>query len=246
MAVGDKKEKWSVCYSPFPRFEIYTSNNVELINGALKRIRYLPILDCLLELEKYVSVKWCESLSAAQKWNFLTGKAASRVDKALRLATDFHITQYSSTTFLVKVRQAPKAPLEFAVDLNDKSNPCTCGYTKDMVAPCIHVLVSLRSVNRMTEIHSFFHSSWTKETFIQAYNEDAHGHILPPVLKADVKDGNCDAPEFTKKRGRPRKKRIESQAATAELSQAPKKKKKCGICGQIGHNRKTCNRYRLI
>lgn len=46
-------------------------------------------------------------------------------------------------------------------------------------------------------------------------------------------------PSGIKKRGRPKKKRIESQGATLDLDR-PKKKKKCANCGEFGHNKRGC------
>ena len=95
-------------------------------------------------------------------------------------------------------------------------------------------------MNKLSEMHDFFDCIWTKESFQEAYNELNHGCILPVVVKDQVIEGNCDAPQILKKRGRPKTKRIESQAASISLSQAPKRVMRCGKCSQVGHNKGSC------
>ena len=55
-------------------------------------------------------------------------------------------------------------------------------------------------------------------------------------------------PLIVKKRGRPKgKKRISSQPATELLDAVPAKRVKCGLCGQLGHNRRSCNnRFNVV
>ena len=73
MDVG--KEKRSLCYSPYARFGTLTSNNVESVNGALRNICKLSILDCLMAIERYVGVKWVSRSANILKWGLLTHRA---------------------------------------------------------------------------------------------------------------------------------------------------------------------------
>ena len=100
--------------------------------------------------------KWSENLTKADGWTTLTHKAAAKVQKALHLSTGVTIEQHSTSTFLVKVKQDTSVPLEFTVDLNNHSSPCSCAYLKDMKAPCIHILLCLQTTNRLAEMEVFF------------------------------------------------------------------------------------------
>jgi hypothetical protein len=60
------KEKWSLAFGPCPRYRTLTSNNVESINGVLRGIHKLPVVDCLLAIERYIGVQWASSLIEAQ------------------------------------------------------------------------------------------------------------------------------------------------------------------------------------
>jgi hypothetical protein len=61
-------EKWSKAFSPRPRYNTLTSNNVEAVNSALKGIRSLPIIDYLMEIERYVARKWTENANKVKEW----------------------------------------------------------------------------------------------------------------------------------------------------------------------------------
>ncbi|KAK1930773.1 hypothetical protein P3T76_013730 [Phytophthora citrophthora] len=62
------KQKWAIANSPCTRFNTLTSNNVESVNCALTGIRSLPILDCLIEIERNVARKWMEKTKKADIW----------------------------------------------------------------------------------------------------------------------------------------------------------------------------------
>ena len=192
-------EKWSVCHSPCPRFGVYTSNNVESINSALRAARKLPILDMLMAIERYVGLKWSENVDKASQWEELTAKAKSCVDKCMARAFGISVKKNSSTSFLVKVTREKETPLEFVVDLNNKRNLCSCCYDKDMGGPCIHVLLCLKNVNKLKDSASFFHPLWKASTFKEAYNEEQHCHIRPFVVKQELETNDCNPPTIKKK-----------------------------------------------
>ncbi|KAF4315896.1 hypothetical protein BBO99_00008634 [Phytophthora kernoviae] len=60
------KEKWATAYSPCAQSNTLTSNNVESVNSALKELYSLSILDCLMEIERYVARKWMENTKKAE------------------------------------------------------------------------------------------------------------------------------------------------------------------------------------
>jgi hypothetical protein len=131
-----------------------------------------------------------------------------------------------------------EVPLQFAVDFNNKNQICTCRYDKDMGAPCVHVLLCLKMMNKQNDIADLFHPIWRNETFQEAYKEEVEVEVRPFVLKGTLTAAVCIAPTIVKKKGRPKKKQRESQQATVQLSQ--KRLMKCGKCGGFGHNKRTC------
>ena len=61
------------------------SNNVVSVNSALKGIRCLPEIDCLLEIERYVACKWAENAQKVRRWGELTPYTSRKVDKLMVL-----------------------------------------------------------------------------------------------------------------------------------------------------------------
>lgn len=226
MDVG--KDKWSLCYSPCPRFGTLTSNNVESVNGALRKIRKLPILDCLMSIERYIGDKWTSNSANALKWGLLTHRASKRMEKHLSLNPSILVSQQSESAFVVTeyVRRG-EPPAEFAVQLFEKRVVCTCGYTKDMAAPCIHSFVCLRKAGMLSDAHQFFDKTWTTRAYSMAYKQDDPLKMSPPVLKEMLIATDCAPPKITKRRGRPKKNsRRESQHATLALKKKKGKKQR--------------------
>jgi hypothetical protein len=234
------KEKWSLCYSPCSRYGMLTSNSVESINSALRGIRKLPILDCLLSIERYVGTKWASSMAKTVKWNALTQTAYSRVEKALGGEVNMQVASFSNTSFLVTAyTNHGDVPVEYAVQLDNDIALCSCGYQKDTKSPCDHSIVCMRVSNQLGNVHRYFHMTWQKATYIEAYSLSDDIQWVPPVIKNALMSEMCVAPSIKKKRGRPKGKKCrESQYATLQLSTKPMKAHKCSVCGAAGHNKR--------
>lgn len=76
MGVG--KETWALCYTLCPRFGTLTSNNAESVNGALRKIRKLPFVDCLMAAERYVRGKWALTIETSSKRGLLNHRATTK------------------------------------------------------------------------------------------------------------------------------------------------------------------------
>ncbi len=70
---------------------------------------------------------------------------------------------------------------------------------------------------------------------MQAYQE-YYAKDIPTIDFHSLRRETCLVPEFKKKRGRPKKKRIPS-AGEAVAKQVHK----CSICKKIGHKKNTCS-----
>lgn len=232
--------KWAAAYSPCARFGTMTSNNVESVNNVLLQARTEPLLDCLMTVEKYVGAKWVEFVSKSSSWGHLTAYAQKKFEKK-HLGTVAHsieILPSCGSSFLARVNKIGDAPVEYAIDLDDTTTPCSCGYFDYMKAPCRHLIAALKSVNKLSLLKNYYHESWTTEAYTRAYNPELK--IAPFVTKdALLRIEHHQPPPVPKKRGRPKKaKRIESQPASEALT--VKRKIKCNTCGGLGHNKRTC------
>ena len=81
------REIWLTAYSPCPRYYTLTSNNVEAVHSVPKGIRTLPIIDCLMGIERYVAFKWAENIGKVKGWGVLTPYASRKVDKIMAAAS---------------------------------------------------------------------------------------------------------------------------------------------------------------
>ena len=230
--------KHPTAHSPCPRYNTLTSNNVEAVNSVFKGIRSLPVIDCLMGIERYVACKWAENVSKGKRWGVLTPYASRKVDKILAAAKWGEIDECSTSCFIVAIRSGVwNIPVKFAVQFCDKVVRCSCGYFEDVGSPCVHALLALRHSEKLPNMVTYFHDSWKSSTFAAAYSERSEDKILPLVLKDVLTRGVCNAPSIMRKKGRPKKERIRSQQATEKLE---KRRTRCGMCNHFGHNRRTC------
>ena len=146
------REKWSTAYSPCPRYNTLTSNNVEAVNSVFKGIRSLPVIDCLMGIERYVACKWAENVSKGKGWGVLTPYASRKVDKILAAAKWGEIDECSTSCFIVAIRSGVgNIPVKFAVQFCDKVVRCSCGYFEDVGSPCVHALLALRHYQKIAQ-----------------------------------------------------------------------------------------------
>ena len=101
----------------------------------------------------------------------------------------------------------------------DYGGTCECGEFVIKKLPCPHLLSVL--VRNGMDVIGYCCQSWTTDTARRAYSEFSSPNDI--TLMRDLGEPPVDGilpPTFVKKRGRPKKRRIESQGATISLSQS--------------------------
>ena len=88
-------------------------------------------------------------------------------------------------------------------------------------------------------VEPYFDSSWKKDLYQQAMRPFEVEY--PQTILEELESRTLDPPVITKKRDRPKKRRIESQGATLALD-APRQRKAaaCGTCKEVGDNKRSC------
>ena len=229
-------EKLTPQKSTVVRYGILTSNNVESVNNRLRKIRRLPILEMLLEIEKLVLSDRAQRFWTGQSWPLtVTEYAKLTIERRLRGIVGLSFTQTSERDFIVfsTLRQNS----EFQVSLANGGS-CTCGKFYQFKLPCLHLLFVLRK-NRIN-IDEFIPIVWTKDLYVDAYAQSNGTSTL--TVRAELTPETLCPPLATKKRGRPKKNRIQSQIATIEIDTEQRKRSKCSGCQKFGHNKRTCSR----
>ena len=185
-----------------------------------------------------MACKWVENVSKVKAWRVLTPYASHKVDELMTTAKWGEIDESSSSCFIVAIRSdVGNIPVKHAVQFCDKGVRWSCGYFGDVGSPCVHALLARMHSGKLPSIVTYFHDSWKSSIFAAAYSERSEDKILPLVLK-DVLTCVCNAPSITKKRGRPKKRRIPSQQAAEKIEK--RQTRRCGMCNNLGHNRRTC------
>lgn len=230
------KLKWSAAHSSCPRFGTMTSNNVESTNGVLLKAREMPLLHCLLHIEKYVGERWVAFVGKTASWGVFTPFAQK---KFVRATDKVQLFPSCATAFVARVATDGQLPVDYAIDLDNRERPCSCGISAYMKAPCTHIVAALKYNNALSSLNQYFDESWTTETYRRAY--DPALKMRPFVLKEELmRFESHQPPPVPKKRGRPKKskKRIESQQASLSLNK--KSVYTCTACKEKGHNKRSC------
>jgi hypothetical protein len=221
-------EKFTLQRSPVRRYGTLTSNNVESLNARFKSARFLPIVELLLEIEVKVSTDRLESFNMGQDGvltNFANNMLLSRANACI----GYEVIRTTECEFLVRT------PLTYQVSIANDGK-CSCDVINHMGMPCSHLL-SVLNTQKIDSVPYCCHS-WHNEVVRVAYKELQPSH--PITTFESLTHGTTLPPKLLKKRGRPRKSRVESQPSSVALDAAPRRVYRCTKCKQLGHSRRTC------
>ncbi|KAJ4809963.1 MuDR family transposase [Rhynchospora pubera] len=228
---------WTQCEDGGRRYGIMTTNGPECLNTIFKGICELPIT-AMVELTFHKSAKYfAERKEAASKiqidnqlWsNKITAILGLRKDKASKHEiTGYHFgtSIHEVKTKIEMVNSRQKGGVKHVVRLDQRS--CDCQKPQLTGIPCSHMLA-------ICAFGSFDISQFVDEAY-------SVGRLLATwVLQLHAFGSSEDWPEYTgivyepnghnKKRGR----RKRGKGSLGPVN-------RCSMCGQIGHNKKRCQR----
>ena len=191
-----------------------------------------------MEVEKIVAIDRASRYEKAQRWKTLTKYATKCLRKAMDNARLLNCQAISQSDYIV-VAQSQQGKRQLQVALGNGMS-CSCGRPAKYLLPCAHVVSAAQMRNQQCNIMSLFCPTWTKEIYLQAYAELELPHRL--VNREELLPNGIEPPLLGRRRGRPRKRRIESQIATQELEVVINRKYRCGICREFGHTKPRCPR----
>ncbi|XP_070018818.1 uncharacterized protein [Nicotiana sylvestris] len=205
-------ERWSRAYSKVKRSMVITSNIAESINAANKDARELPVMR-LLEYMTNLLQQW------QQKQKKCNGDIY-RPWRKVRPATD------QLYTVLEGVRRN-------IVCLEEGT--CSCGKFQMDELPCPHAWAVLK--NQQLKPGQYCSFYYKKDKLLSTYEfsvnpmPDESLWVIPIEVMEDV----VLPPKGRRNAGRPRKERLKPAS-----EKESKRAFSCSVCGQDGHNRKTC------
>ncbi|XP_058749008.1 uncharacterized protein LOC131621962 [Vicia villosa] len=234
-------EKWTRSYDNGHRWGHMTTNLVESMNGVFKGIRHLPVTALvkstyfrMASLFAQRGERWDAVLRAGQLWS----ECCTRFIKAEGAKANTHmVTRFDrhNQNFMVRetIDHGEGLPRqEYRVLLEERW--CDCGKFQAFRMPCSHVIATcahshLDALALLSPIYKF-------ETLLHVYN---NGFAVVakedywPAYEGEIVWHNDQMRR--NKKGRPKSKRI-----TTEMDELNKLERKCGLCRQVGHNKKNC------
>lgn len=122
-------------------------------------------------------------------------------------------------------------------NMNVTTKACDCGLWQDQGYPCVHAVAYFRSFRKMP----FFQLLDTVDCKLTYENERLlfKKNIRTVCMDTLVRDGKTLPPKFLKRKaGRPKKRRYRKRCR--QMAERAGREVKCGHCGQLGHNVRTC------
>jgi hypothetical protein len=208
---------------PAARFGQLTSNIVESMNSALARIRELPIVNLIQNIQEYIMEKMVQRNQRCQ------GLPTPLLTYAMDIINE---NVNGSRRYEVRLSSQFLGAAFFKGEshiVNLEQRTCTCKWAQRYQLPCVHMCAMIVKIgDNPYNYASPFYS-------VTAYRECYRKNVIPIQYHLLEVDETFKPPATRRPRGRPKKKRIASRG-----EQSPKAQKCCSRCGGMGHNRRTC------
>ncbi|XP_022147770.1 uncharacterized protein LOC111016625 [Momordica charantia] len=204
-----------------------TSNLAESMNAVLVHARALPITTLFANCRALLQQSFYERQTAASsRGTVLTEYAEIILKKEAERARYHHVRPIDRFEF--KVHDGTS---KVSVNLNSKT--CTCKQFDYFEIPCSHAIAG--AVFRNISVHSLCSDRYQIETLILGYAEPVYplGDEEDWILPDDYVPKTIKPPKFVPCVGRHQTTRIPSAGEVRQVH-------KCGRCGNVGHNRRTC------
>ncbi|XP_022642793.1 uncharacterized protein LOC111242669 [Vigna radiata var. radiata] len=209
----------------------------EAFNSVMLHTRSKPIISMMEDIRIYIMKRWASNRTKCQTLSgVICPKIKSRLNKESQL-TKFWIPSWSAEK-LFEVRHASQVGEKVVVDLD--KHECSCRKWAVSGIPCCHALAAVKFLNLDAED---FIPGW----FRKATYEETYSSIVYPLNGKNLWQVTPYSDVFPPKKralpGRPKKKRrLEEWELVRDETRMRKggHRKRCGNCGEMGHNRKSC------
>ena len=218
----------------FPRYGNRTSNVAESFNALIRDYKDKSYL----ELIRFIVIDTFQKKQIKARPNSFKGDFTAHSMKVL----NDNISEGSRMTLKLQSNDSNIAEIAdsffpgrtFIVNLQERTY--TCLKYQDLLIPCRHVCHFLFKLNRRPI--EFIGALYSKVNY-----NNGHSEPIPVIDFNDLeKDNTLLPPNFEKRIGRPKKKRMPSRGeCQANEASVAKRQRKCKKCQQLGHNSRTCS-----
>ena len=218
--------------------DMLCNNMCEAFNSAIVQARDKPIITLLEMVRTYMMKRLTRKRAEIEKWKHPVGPKVYRyVEKIKSLSVYCTPTFSGNNTFQVEAGLQN----QFVVDLEGRT--CACRKWQLVSIPCVHAMAVIMTCNMNP--YDYVDSYYKKESYIKAYQPVIYG-LNGPKMWPTTNNFPVQCPYFTKQRGRPKKSR-NLQGDEVKKGGTSKLRKnyyvgRCGICGQRGHNKRSCSK----
>ena len=222
----------TLLFSPVCRYGMLTSNNVESFNNRVVKLRSLPVLDLLFGIEKISACDFHASYESASRWtNDYTKLIEDLFCSKIAAFPSFLVFPTAPTQFIVKNKNGGS----FQVCTSGQGS-CSCNGPIMTEFPCSHLLLVLQKFGFV--VPNYVGDIWKKELYKAAYLPFSPS--FPVTIVEELSQLTLLPPVATRRRGRPKRKRIESQQSTLQLEKNIRKYR-CSKCKCEGHRANKCS-----
>lgn len=220
-------QAWARYAFPGRRYGMVTSNLVESANSMFGAIRELPILSLLSGIWDHQMAVFYERSLLAEQASHLAPRPLTRFQASLDGSRFLQASPSSRTAGIVF---RPGSTERFAVQLpsGTMAGRCSCFEYYEHSLPCAHACALARELGM--DPLTLVDEAYTAASYAATYSVP-----YPPVVLEGLSRDNLAPPTTRRPRGRPVRIRIRS---TGEVPY--RRRNRCSICGQLGHNRTRC------
>ncbi|XP_058774340.1 uncharacterized protein LOC131648590 [Vicia villosa] len=235
------REKWCRAFDGGQRWGHMTTNLAESMNSVLKATRNLPVTALVRstyfrmgELFGRRGHEWTKKVGSGQQY---TKSCLKGIEEEAAKASSHHVRQFDRLRFCFLVEETMnhnecRPTRHFNVDL--KNQTCECGKFQTFHVPCSHVIAACASIHHDYTVH--IADVFKVVNVFKVYEESFIGVGTEADWPRYEGDTLCHNDAMRRrKKGRPNSTRIRT-----EMDDYEKEKRRCGICREFGHYRKTC------
>ncbi|KAL4308001.1 hypothetical protein GQ457_01G017620 [Hibiscus cannabinus] len=225
---------WSKAYfSTKSKCDVVDNNFSEAFNSAIVPARFKSIISLFEDVRHYVMNRLVSNKLKCQNWKTeLCPKICKKLEENKTSSAYCHVTWNGADGYEVFCKGDV-----FIVDI--KGWKCTCRSWDLIGIPCPHVVCVI--LYRQERPEEYVIDSYKTSTYCSLYNS-ALPSIPSEKFWNDTRMGPIDPPLKRKLPGRPKHKRKKEEGEQANGKKLSKRgvKMSCRLCGQFGHNIRTC------